>query len=180
MVIPCTGVLLLFSIVGGYTHLSNLVAFWPFTNFAKRRKAYVKFDRNAITMLGDTRIPWESIAFTTIARDVPAFRKRPTCLILGLSEALQRKMPSIAHRDELTELNLYVIAQQRRRGNTDISGRYTFLSLVIADLWWWPKPMSGYLTMNSAQIAELAEMYWSAAKHETAVATVVGKANYTN
>jgi hypothetical protein len=134
-------------------YLSDLRKIWPYTFWAgQRRKTYMHFDRQAITLLGDTRILWSSITYVRVAILRPMMPPRCTCLILGLAVDLRRNLKSIAHLDELTKNNPGF--------GSDGDGRATFLSLEIACPW--GAGLAAHLTLSGDKIGELAEMYWSA------------------
>lgn len=111
---------------------------WRYSRWARGNKAYIRFDDHAITLLGDCRIPWSSIEYVMV-RDLPlaypAGSKLPgagsSCLILGLSYALQQKFDSIRHLDELTRANP-LISSSLGEQIEELRGGDLFLSLRVS------------------------------------------------
>jgi hypothetical protein len=127
-----------------------------YSEWSDGNKPYIKMDREAITLLGDARLPWSSITFVKI-KVIKKMRDHWTAIILGISDELQNDLHSIARHEELMADNRAISDALRREGKVNY-GEHSFLALRLAGPHY--SSPGNYLNMPSEKITALVEMYW--------------------
>lgn len=126
---------------------------WAFTSWNRNRVPFIKFDREAVTIMGKTRIPWSGIEYV---QDVESLTEpKSVFLIFALSEQLQHNRAAIPFLLRMTRWNTEVVGRYRSHFKIELN-KDEFVSVRL--------PYDSGLTVHTENISALAQRYWRSAE----------------